>query len=314
METRHHVDHVGSGKYSDVYRVRLGARSVMMKLLFYRDGTMRQFAAKANQGDVAGALASKRQDAVSVGSEFSKFTMSLIDKVSPHFAMVYCTMDVKDFALKFRPFLDERLKGLTKVQRRYTNVCFMEAFSGDLTKYLTKGRYSEDQLRGMIFQILYTLAALQKLLPGFRHNDLSTNNILVKRLRRKTVNTYTLNGEAFTVKQLPVFVAIADYDFVHVPNNPLLGNERVMSGNYRVDGRPNVSYDTHFFLKSVYKCIIRRAHRYPQTVKFLTTIGLREEDRQNEQILKLSPVLLLANKYFDPLRGAARHADNVYTV
>lgn len=308
------VQHVGSGKYSDVFKVRLGPRSVMMKILFYRHDTMRDFAEKATRGDVAGAMASKRQDAISVGKEFGRFTMSLLDRVSPHFAMVYCTLDVKDFALKFRPMLDERLRELSKVQRRYNNVCFMEAFSSDLTKYLTRGRYTEEELRGIIFQVLYTLAALQKLLPGFRHNDLSTNNILVKRARKRVVNAYTINGNTFTVKGLPVFVALADYDFVHVPNNPLLGNERIINGNYRVDGRPNASYDTHFFLKSVYKCILPRAHKFPATTAFLTGIGLRQEDRQNEQIPHLAPILLLANPYFNALRGGAKNPDSAYVV
>ena len=303
------VEHVGSGKYSDVFRVsepKPRGRSVMMKVMYYRDGTLKQFADYARRGQLKRALDVKHQDAVSLGGEFARVSKQLIDKgVSPHFVLVYCDADVKNFADKLKPVLGDRMAELTRAQRKYANVCFMEEFDADMTKYLRASRYTESTLRGLIFQVLYTLAALQKVLPGFRHNDLSTNNVLVKKLRKRASAKYSLNGQTWYVPDMPAFAALSDYDFVHVPGHAALTNERVVSGKYRVDGKRNVSYDTHFFLKSVYKSIYKRKHKFPETTKWLLSIGLRTEDRQDRELPPLQPARLLAGPYFDALKQYA---------
>lgn len=44
--------------------------------------------------------------------------------------------------------------------------------AGDLESHLRKGAMNEAELRAVLFQVLYTLAALQAIFPAFRHNDL----------------------------------------------------------------------------------------------------------------------------------------------
>lgn len=303
---RHHalIRHLGSGKYSDVFQVqpRAGARSVVMKVSYYRDDTLCNFIKKAKAGDVKGALHAKKQDSIQVSSEFGKLTSSLLDTVSPHFVLVYCDQDCKSFAPKLGVLLQDRLKTLTPFQKRYNNVCFMEVFHNNLTRYLAHAKYDEAALRGMIFQVVYTLGALQKLLPGFRHNDLSTNNVLVKKLRAAPVFAYSFGGDTFYTA-VPVLVALSDYDFTHVPGHPRLSNERVLSGKYRVDGRANDSYDTHFFLKSVMKCIQRRTQEFPKTWDFLLRLRMKQEDRQNNAVFpRLRPAAVLKDPYFAPLK------------
>lgn len=298
--------HVGSGKYSDVFKVQpggKGGKGVMMKISYYRDDTLCNFIKRAKAGDVRGALRAKKLDSIQVSSNFAKVTAGLLDTVSPHFVLVYCDYDCKSFAPRLGVLLRERLKDLTPFQKRYNNVCFMEVFHNNMTKYLTGYKYDETTLRSMVFHVVYTLAALQKLFPGFRHNDLSTNNVLVKKLRSAPVLSYTFDGQTFYT-QAPVLVALSDYDFTHVPNHPQLSNERVMFGKYKVDGRANDSYDTHFFLKSVMKCIQRRTKEFPKTWEFLQRLRMRQEDRQNNQVFaRLRPSALLKDPYFDPLKA-----------
>ena len=299
------VRHLGSGKYSDVFKVqpRGAARgAVVMKVSYYRDDTLCNFLRRAKAGDVRGALHAKRQDSIQVSSTFARLTAGLLDTVSPHFVVVYCDQDCKSFAPRLGPLLKERLANLTPLQKRYNNVCFMEVFHDNLTKFLLHAKYDEAALRAMVFQVLYTLAALQARLPGFRHNDLSTNNVLVKRLRTAPLLAYTFGGQTFYTA-VPLLVALSDYDFTHVPRHPQLANERVMSGKYKVDGRPNDSYDAHFFLKSVMKCIQRRTAQFPQTWAFLKRLRMRQEDRQNGTVFaRLRPAALLRDAYFDPLK------------
>ena len=303
---------LGSGKYSDVFLVSNGRRSMAMRVSYYRDDTISKFAACKKRGDVAGALRTRQTDAVSVQSAFGKFTRGLLDTVSPHFVLMYCDIDTKSFVERMPLVSRARVDDLTPFQKTYNNVCFMEVFSCDLTRFLTRCRYDEATLRAVVFQVLYTIAAMQKLLPGWRHNDLSTNNVLVKKLKKPVTSSYTLvppddvagpggtGGTWYT--SVPVMVALNDYDFVHAPGHPTLENHRVACGRYRVDGEPNASYDVHFFLKNVLRCVAKKSTAaFPDTTKFLKSLGLREKDRQDSEIPSLAPLVVLQNPYFEPL-------------
>jgi len=307
------IKHIGSGKYSDVFLVTNGRKNMAMKVSYYRDDTVCKFVERVKKGDLAGALRAKLTDAVSVGSEFSKFTRSIMDTVSPHFVLTFCDIDCKSFAERLPLLTETRMADLTPFQKRYNNVCFMEVFSCDMTKYLTRSKYDERTLRMLIFQVLYTIAAMQKKLPGWRHNDLSTNNVLVKKMRKSVASSYEINSATFYT-DTPIFAALNDYDFVHVPGYPRLENQRVLGGNYRVDGKDNKSYDAHFFLKSVLRCIAKKPRGdFAKTVKFLKDIGLKDEDRQNAEIPSLNPAKLLSHAYFAPLKKKIQIA-NAYAV
>jgi len=296
---------VGAGKYSDVFKVSRGNRSLMLKLSYYRDDTLARFKGSMQRGDVRGARRAKRQDAIAVAAAFSKLTAKLIEaRVSPHFVMVYCDADCKEFSARMAALLPERMKTLSKVQVKYNNVCLMEVMSSDMTKYLTRGRYSEATLRGLLFQVVYTLAALQRIFPGFRHNDLSTNNVLIKRLPAAVSIAYTFGGVRYVVPGMRALAALSDYDFTHVPDWPGLQNERVLNGRYAVDAAPNPTYDTHFFLKSVFKCLARR-RGFPDTRAFLASLDLRAEDRQDSPLPGLEPAALLGHAYFAGLASDA---------
>lgn len=294
---------IGSGKYSDVFRVRPpNGQAVIMKMSYYRDDTLCDVVRRVKEGDVRAALRAKRRDSIQVGAEFARVTAGLMEAVSPHFVYVFCELDCRRLAPKLAPLLRDRLKELTPMQLRYNSVCFMEVFHANMTRFMQTRRVSEEVLRGMVFQVLYTLAVLQARLPGFRHNDLSTNNVLVKHLRRRPLLSYAIGGDTFYV-QAAAFPALSDYDFVHVPGRTGLVNERVASGKYKVDGRRNDSYDSHLFLKSVLKCIHRRRKEFPATSAFLARLKMRDDDRQNgAEFPRLRPAALLKDDYFAPLR------------
>lgn len=298
------ISFVGSGKYSDVFRVMpQSGRTVIMKVSYYRDDTICDVMRRVKEGNMHAALGAKRRDSIQVGSEFARLTTGLMEHASPHFVYVYCEVDCRSLAPKLGPLLKQRLKELTPMQQRYNSVCFMEVFHSNLTRFLQHSTLvDDDTVRGLIFQVLYTLAVLQGRLAGFRHNDLSTNNVLIKRLTRRPLLQYTASGTTFYVSST-VFPALSDYDFVHVPGSKGLVNERVQSGKYKVDGRRNDSYDSHLFLKSVLKCIHRRREKLPATAAFLARLKMKEEDRQNDSVMpRLRPARLLRDDYFAPLQ------------
>jgi hypothetical protein len=299
------IRHLGSGKYSDVFSVRSGSRRLAMKISYYRDGTLSDVARRALRGDLDGAAAARQRDAVCVSWAFSAFTAGISRSVSPHFVAVHVSRDCDGLAERLRPLLAARLRTLTEAQRRHNNVSFMERFDANVTRYLLLGDLSDAVLCGLIFQIVYTLAALQKLLPGFRHNDLSTNNVLLRYVPQRTV-AYQFESHHFAVC-LPVWVAMSDYDFTHVPGHRTLSNERILGGKYpQMSASDNPSYDTHLFLKSVHRCLAKRGDSHaPRTRAFLASLALRDQDRLAEPMPRLVPAALLRHAYFDVLRCAA---------
>jgi hypothetical protein len=294
---------IGTGKYSDIFAVFKGGDSFAMKISYYTEETIDKFIKKKRYGDLEGAKREKEQDSILVSEKFSKVTAVLLNKkITPHFVRVFEEQDVKNFATKI-PGLEKRLGNLTTYQRMYNHVAFMDLFDTDLTRLLTRKVLEENDIKIVIFQILYTIAATQHALPGFRHNDLSTNNVLVRNNRKKTVSRYDVDGMVFYTPT-KYAVAVTDYDFVHIPSIRILNNRRVMSGNYKVSDESSVSYDAHLFIKSVYKCFTKAYEKTPdtETHKFLNSLETFEDDRHPKEIPSLNPRKLLKHKYFDSLK------------
>lgn len=296
------ITYIGSGRYSDVFRVSDGKHAVIMKLSYYRDNTLQDFAKELKAGHAESARSIKNSDAIMVSNVFSSMTNSLINThKSPHFVYMYCSADCQHLAHKLAPLIPQRLSTATQTQLKYNNVSFIEQFSGDMTKWL-RGKsqtLTDDCMRQALFGVVYTLALLQKTYPGFRHNDLSTNNVLIKRLPRPISIGYSIDGMKFVVST-PIVVALSDYDFTHVPGHKTLQNERVVSGKYKVTGCRNDTYDTHFFFKTVLR---QQPKKLTDTMAFLSSLPFQKEDRLDRVVVPgMEPRTLLRHSYFQPLR------------
>ena len=292
---------IGTGKYSDIFAVHRGDDSFAMKISYYTEDTIEKFIKKKRYGDLEGAKREKDQDSILVSEKFSKVTAVLLDKkITPHFVRVFEEQDVKNFAAKI-PGLEKRLNNLTTYQRMYNHVAFMDLFDTDLTRLLTHKVLDDNEIKIVIFQILYTIAAAQHTLPNFRHNDLSTNNVLVRNNRKKMTFRYDVDGMVFYTPT-KYAVAVTDYDFVHVPSIRILNNRRVLSGNYKVSEEDNISYDVHLFIKSVYKCFTKAYSTDTETYRFLESLETFTDDRHPHEIPSLDPRKILKHKYFDSLK------------
>jgi hypothetical protein len=296
---------IGTGKYSDIFAVHRGGDSFAMKISYYTEDTIDKFIKKKRYGDLEGAKREKEQDSILVSEKFSKVTAVLLGKkITPHFIRVFEEQDVKNFAAKI-PGLEKRLKNLSTYQRMYNHVAFMDLFDTDLTHLLTRKVLDENEIKVCIFQIIYTIAATQNALPGFRHNDLSTNNVLIRNNRKREIFRYDVDGMVFYTSS-KYSVAVTDYDFVHIPSVKILNNRRVMSGNYKVSGDNNVSYDVHLFIKSVFKCFTKAYEKTPDTDthRFLESLETFVDDRHPHEIPSLNPRKMLKHRYFDSLKVA----------
>ena len=124
--------------------------------------------------------------------------------------------------------------------------------------------------------------------------------MLIKRVRPWNAR-YSFRGTSYGLVNVPVFSALSDYDFIHVPGHAGLCNERILGGRYpKMSADPNPSYDTHVFLKSVARAA--PPGRYPLLERFLASLELRASARQDGVMPWLFPATLLAHAYFDDLR------------
>jgi hypothetical protein len=290
---------IGSGKYSDIFSVTIEDSSFAMKVSYYREETVVEFTKKMREGDENGAKKIKDSDAISVSAKFARITRQMKKlNITPHFIHIFDTRDVKNFVEKI-PILSSRFDRLSPFQQKYNHVTFMELFETDLTAFITKSESCDDSfLRTCIFRVLYTIAVTQRLVPGWRHNDLSTNNVLTKKSEERPAR-YEVDGDFFYVISSRS-IAIIDYDFVNAAANTLR-NHRVHSGDFKVLADDNVSYDSHFFLKSVQKCLEKRQNKPRITLSFLKSLRLKQNDRQDSEIPHLNPLDILKHSYFKPL-------------
>lgn len=137
------------------------------------------------------------------------------------------------------------------------------ANNGDLLDYI-KNNYKTMNLkdwRTLIFQLVSVLSVIQNKYPGFRHNDLKANNILVQKIDSRKKNNYFLyklnfgnQKYEFLVPNIGIQIKIWDFDFACIPG--IVDNSKVASDwTDKINVRPkqNRYYDLHYFFNTLTK-------------------------------------------------------------
>jgi len=144
---------------------------------------------------------------------------------------------------------------------------------GPLTEYLDKmarskrRRINDNLMKSFIFQTLTTIQKIRKIYPGFRHNDLHLDNILVK-----------------PGKPYPVIV-LNDFGFSTLgksTKNPLV-NKGNFKKNWGIGVKTSLQYDVHMFLNELRKWCelnkLKASDKFKNTLLFLNhkvPVGYRE--------------------------------------
>lgn len=137
------------------------------------------------------------------------------------------------------------------------------ANGGDLLDYL-RNNYTTMKLkewRTIFFQIISVLCVIQNKYPGFRHNDLKANNILVHNIDTRVSNNcflYKINMDdkkhEFIVPNIGMQIKIWDFDFACIPG--IVDNSKVNSDwTDKINVKPtqNRYYDLHYFFNTLTK-------------------------------------------------------------
>lgn len=118
-------------------------------------------------------------------------------------------------------------------------------------------------IKGVILQVLFTLFILQTCFPGFRHNDLKTDNILLNVSERKKDITLMYGKHYwFIPKDIPL-VKLSDFDYANIPKvtkNPKV--DTTYSRSFGCTTKKCDFYDVHLFLNSIYN----HRRKLPKTI------------------------------------------------
>ena len=100
-------------------------------------------------------------------------------------------------------------------------------------------------LKPIIFQVIYSLAKIEKEYPGFRHNSLDSYNIF---LNNTVVNTkYTYNGKNYYLDINENYVKIGNFSNSYIPQ--MFKSSSVEDKKYTY--MKNKSFDVHYFLNTL---------------------------------------------------------------
>lgn len=193
----------------------------------------------------------------------------VIKKQTPHIVLPMTT-----FNTSIKPFLglskndfinnkryDQFLKRCEKGEY-YQNVSVLIsewANAGDLLDYI-RNNYKTFKIkhwRTMFFQFLSVLAIVQAKYPGFRHNDLKANNLLVNEISISSTDNkycYKINKQMYNVPNIGFQIKLWDFDFACIPG--IVDNAKVdAEWTDRINIKPeqNRYYDVHYFFNTLTK-------------------------------------------------------------
>lgn len=344
------IHKIGSGTYNDVFKVSVtldddNTEDIVMRLSYYDshvlngilkslDGLITKENRRITLSDKALKHAShlNRVDPVKIKNNYSLVCRSLIQhNICPHYVFIFHYADFRNFSSMVRHLLPE--KRLMHPQQEFTNISFHELFTSNLHHCIVHGLIDDRfQIKQIIFQVLFSLFTLQHYLPGFRHNDLSTSNILVKLHDKKHSNArYKVGTSSFLLKNSKVFAAIWDFDLAHAPGRCVrldnfsektngeglnLRNYIILQDkfkNYKKDAsvqnindRYNPSFDTYFFLSS-FKKSCHGDDRFKEALEFIASVVPFTESEWptyiDHNVEKLHPTALMNHSYFTEIRS-----------
>jgi hypothetical protein len=149
-------------------------------------------------------------------------------------------------------------------------VSFTEpASKRDMRTYLLTLNAAEFQraFKPLMFQVLYTLAAITLRWPAFKHNDLKDDNVLLHAAPADGSVAYTVYGRTFLVPRVGVMALVADFDFATIAgagfdNYKVLEHEwenPSLALSSRRDDTDTDVYSLITYARAVYKDVMPRA-------------------------------------------------------
>lgn len=127
---------------------------------------------------------------------------------------------------------------------------------GDLLDFFRKNyrKFKLTHWKVIFFQILSVLSVIHSKFPGFRHNDLKANNVLVQKIKKKNSHfTYKVCKNTYHVPNIGYQIKLWDFDFACIPD--IINNTKVSFDKWQksinVTPVQNRYYDMHYFFNTL---------------------------------------------------------------
>jgi serine/threonine protein kinase len=191
----------------------------------------------------------------------------VVNNQTPHLILPIGT-----FNTSIKPFLSLEKNGIVEnkkysqfIKRYKKNELFNNvsvlisewANGGDLLEYIRKNssEMTLKEWRVILFQILSALSVIQTKYPGFRHNDLKANNILLQNISSRNKNNkfkYKINNNTYIIPNIGLQIKIWDFDFACIAD--IVENKKVnaeWTNKININSNKNRYYDIHYFFNTL---------------------------------------------------------------
>ena len=183
------------------------------------------------------------------------------------------------------------------------------ANGGDLLEHIRKHNteMTLKEWRVILFQILSALSVIQTKYPGFRHNDLKANNILLQNIASRNKNNkfkYKINNRTYIIPNIGMQIKIWDFDFACIAD--IVENKKVnadWTNKININSNRNRYYDIHYFLntlsrKGFFPELFESEHVHKQVKDFIHRI-VPEKYRSGDNVAERGR-LLVDDEYITP--------------
>ena len=178
--------------------------------------------------------------------------------------------------------------------------------SKSLSEYLSDNSCS---YKPLLFQLIHTLAVIQKEFPGFRHNNLTLDNVLIY-LKKENLseNVYEYNDDNWLIPNIGFDIKITNFEKSVIPKFYGIMNQRDTDVPYVTE--QNDYFDLHTFLNSLVEgnnkmSLKNNSSCDLETKKFLDKVipvqfrGVKNGHFYlNQNVTVVKPVDLLNDSYF----------------
>lgn len=247
---------------------------------------------------------------VNVGKEMSTFVNN---GETPHINRILksfrCSIKVLESIKSFKD--TDWMKETLQLQKKdeifpYVNIYFMDLGTIDLHKFIKhrceKKNITFEEIVELIFQVAYTLSIIQYHIKDYRHNDLKTNNLLVKISKDdldRDFNNYTIcdqythGGKKFYTPFRGYTVKIIDFDFTYSKKYQNAKITSYKTTNFRTIGYGpfvNPVFDIHFLLNSFYgsETIMNEIPKFKKFIEILIPENCRGQQAKYVERNKLT--------------------------
>jgi hypothetical protein len=195
------------------------------------------------------------------------------DNITPHINLVYkgfmCHID----KIKKTKTLRNTEWYLTKLKNnKFGTDCYHEVMvilnekaDSDFKKYsetrlASNNKLTEQEHIIALFTFCYTISSAQYHIPGFRHNDIKPNNLLVtinnnNNINNNEYNCYKIFGNHFYIPVTKFTLKLHDFDFCNsdeYPNSKILGYDNFF-GTIGTTPFNNPVYDLHEYINFYFR-------------------------------------------------------------